>query len=114
MYVADTTAPNHQLNCKDYELVRIYHPDRRRADSVPAEMAHSQFQAISSAYNVLRERFSTYSPSADSTELADVSAANWRAIHILRRRKLYEGGDDRWKDRLILGGLVFVRHSSVA
>ncbi|KAJ7594789.1 hypothetical protein C8J56DRAFT_927683 [Mycena floridula] len=89
-----------------YELVRIYHPDRRNP-STPAEIAHSQFQSISAAYNLLRGSLSAApeSPVAGSGyDSSKLSGADWRAMHIRRRRKLYEGGDDRWRDWIIFAG----------
>lgn len=102
----------------DYELVRIYHPDRSRIlEGIEPEIAHSRFQAIAAAYNTLQKgnSWSSNSSSSNSEDAGKptTDAAAWRAMHIYRRRKLYEGGDEQWKDRLIIAGvggtlLIFV------
>ncbi|KAG5342903.1 hypothetical protein C0989_005851 [Termitomyces sp. Mn162] len=92
----------------DYELVRIYHPDK--ADpSISNETAHARFQSITAAYDVLRGKTllkdslfpSTSSPVRD---FRYSTTAAWRARS--RRNELYTGKDDRWKDHVILLGLV--------
>ncbi|KAG6865840.1 hypothetical protein C0991_011172 [Blastosporella zonata] len=91
-----------------YDLVRIYHPDK--ADpSISSEAAHSRFQSITTAYDVLRGKtpgIDSYSSSA-STPARDhryPTTAAWRARS--RRQELYAGKDERWKDHVILFGLV--------
>ncbi|KAG6868917.1 hypothetical protein C0993_007691 [Termitomyces sp. T159_Od127] len=101
---------------KDYELVRIYHPDK--ADPlIPPEDAHARFQSITAAYDVLQGKvplkdspfLSTSSPVRDGSY---PTTAAWRARS--RRNELYAGKDERWKDRLIIFGLVVTVAALVA
>ncbi|KAG5716745.1 hypothetical protein E4T56_gene16185 [Termitomyces sp. T112] len=96
------------VKARYYELVRIYHPDK--ADpSISNETAHARFQSITAAYDVLRGKTllkdslfpSTSSPVRD---FRYSTTAAWRARS--RRNELYTGKDDRWKDHVILLGLV--------
>ncbi|KAJ4468197.1 hypothetical protein J3R30DRAFT_3305559 [Lentinula aciculospora] len=92
-----------------YELVRIYHPDKART-SVSSEEANARFRSISHAYNILRGKVtsteSSTTPPKDTRYEATTAAR--RAAHVRRHRELYEGGavDDRWKDRIILFGVI--------
>ncbi|KAG5643600.1 hypothetical protein DXG03_000608 [Asterophora parasitica] len=89
-----------------YELVRIYHPDKVGAGSLSAEAAHARFQSITAAYDALRGK----TPLVDSPQTAQdtryPTTAAWRARS--RRQELYAGKDERWKDRVILFGVVAV------
>lgn len=38
----------------DYDLVRSHHPDTPHCRSLPTDLAHSRFQAITKAYDILR------------------------------------------------------------
>ncbi|KAJ3781795.1 hypothetical protein GGU11DRAFT_155884 [Lentinula aff. detonsa] len=93
-----------------YELVRIYHPDKART-SLSSEEAHARFRSISHAYNILRGK-STSNESSTTTSTPDgryeATTAARRAAHVRRHRELYEAGavDDRWKDRIILFGVI--------
>ncbi|KAJ3752700.1 hypothetical protein F5880DRAFT_1613156 [Lentinula raphanica] len=94
-----------------YELVRIYHPDKAR-NSLSAEEAHARFQSISHAYNVLRGKSASDGTTTTATSTRDgryeATTAARRAAHVRRHRELYEAGavDDRWKDRIILFGVI--------
>ena len=98
--------------------MRIYHPDKAGL-SVSPDIAHSQFQAIGTAYDILRRKAAavgdaTGGPSVWAREGGYPTAAAWRAASQARRaQELYSGGkiDDRWKDRLFLGGVVLVSRS---
>ncbi|THU87713.1 hypothetical protein K435DRAFT_848877 [Dendrothele bispora CBS 962.96] len=105
-------ATQEQVKHRYYELVRIYHPDKTDS-SIPPHQAHSRFQSISNAYNTLRGKPSSPSNSADPDSQAYrdpnyATTAARRAMHLRRHRELYEGGavDDRWKDRIIIFGIV--------
>lgn len=97
-------------------MVRLYHPDK--STDIPAEAAHSRFRAITAAYDTLRGKKA--SGSADDGVDVDGNNANvdlryqttaaWRAAHRKRQQELYSTGaaDEKWKDRIILFGLVAV------
>ncbi|KAG6862200.1 hypothetical protein C0995_002130 [Termitomyces sp. Mi166 len=92
---------------QDYELVRIYHPDK--ADPlISSEAAHTRFQSITAAYDVLRGKTrlkdSPFSSSSPARDFRYPTTAAWRARS--RRNELYAGQDERWKDRVILFGLI--------
>ena len=91
----------------DYELVRLYHPDKADA-TISSEEAHSRFQTIGQAYDILQgKKTPTLTPVEKATQ---ATTASRRAMHVRRHRALYEGGavDDRWKDRFIVAGMVVV------
>ncbi|KAF8629120.1 hypothetical protein AX17_005706 [Amanita inopinata Kibby_2008] len=98
------------IKARYYDLVRIYHPDKTSV-SVTPDVAHARFQAITAAYDALRgktEGGSGTGASAWAREEGYPTAAAWRAAsHARRRQELYSGGklDDRWKDRVFLGGV---------
>jgi hypothetical protein len=100
----------------DYELVRIYHPDSAVSRVLPSTIAQARFQAISSAYDVLRGK--TYHPSAENVSnevdrakvnFRNLETAMWKARQ-QRRAELRDGFglDDRWKDAMMLGAVVLV------
>ncbi|KAF5389491.1 hypothetical protein D9757_004320 [Collybiopsis confluens] len=93
-----------------YELVRIYHPDKV-GSSVSSEEAHARFQSIGNAYNLLRGNSSpdqSTLPSSPRDLQHEATTAARRAAHVRRHRELYQAGavDDRWKDRVILFGVI--------
>ncbi|KAL0956028.1 hypothetical protein HGRIS_002201 [Hohenbuehelia grisea] len=90
-----------------YELVRIYHPDTAIARfGVPPDVAHERFQAITTAYEALRGQGSGAAGGSASRDSQYATAAAWRAATQARRRDIHSEGDDSWKDKLILGGVV--------
>ncbi|KAK0195295.1 hypothetical protein F5146DRAFT_1132786 [Armillaria mellea] len=93
------------VKARYYELVRIYHPDTVDS-SVSSELAHARFQSITDAYNVLRGKTAAKPDPVSGAQQATTAAR--RAMHARRHRELYEGGavDDRWKDRMIIAGLI--------
>jgi hypothetical protein len=94
----------------DFELVRLYHPDKVDPSSTPSEVAHARFQAIASAYKFLQERTQPgYQPTPEE-QAATMTAANARARQIYRQRRLYSGGDERWKDWIVFGGVIAVSY----
>jgi hypothetical protein len=97
----------------DYDLVRIHHPDSPvvRALGLTLDVAHARSQAISAAYDVLRDT----KPSQDSSSESDARrtsqpppAAASRGAHA-NRADVYIFGDDRWKDRITIGAVALVR-----
>ena len=97
----------------DFDLVRLYHPDK--ASDVPPDIAHARFQAITHAYDALRGKVASGSaddgsPSNPSVDLRYQTTAAWRAAHRRRQQELYSSGavDDKWKDRIILFGVISV------
>lgn len=96
----------------DYELVRRYHPDSAFARSLPPETAHTQFQAMSRAYDVLRGKTQTMAiddttdgPAARSDN--DVGFEIWKARQA-RKADIDVTFDERWKDKMLVGLLLFV------
>ncbi|KAK0504885.1 hypothetical protein EDD18DRAFT_1126825 [Armillaria luteobubalina] len=99
------SASPEDIKARYYELVRIYHPDTVDS-SVSSELAHGRFQSITDAYNVLRGKTAAKPDPVSGAQQATTAAR--RAMHVRRHRELYEGGavDDRWKDRMIIAGLI--------
>jgi len=104
----------------DIDLVRLYHPDKAGSSST-AEVAHERFQAITSAYDILRGKNVAGNlgdePGSSTSANVDTryqTTAAWRAAR-RKRQELYRSGaaDDRWKDRLILAGVFGVRQSGL-
>jgi hypothetical protein len=92
----------------DIDLVRIYHPDSPVSRALPPEVTDGRFQAITKAYDALRGKTPMTPEGIQSTSDAQhPTSAVWRARQA-RRLDLDAGGDDRWKDRVILFGVIFV------
>ncbi|KAJ8077114.1 hypothetical protein PM082_001542 [Marasmius tenuissimus] len=105
------SASQEEIKERYYELVRIYHPDKNASSESSEQAAHTRFQAISNAYNILRGQTPSGADPVASrfdTMAQQATTASRRAAHIRRHRELYASGavDDRWKDRLILFGTV--------
>ncbi|KAF5370609.1 hypothetical protein D9758_002063 [Tetrapyrgos nigripes] len=100
-------ANQEQIKQRYYELVRIYHPDKAES-AVPSQEAHSRFQSISNAYNVLRGKSSSVTDTTTQRSPDYATTAARRAVHLRRHRELYEAGvvDERWKDRFIIFGII--------
>lgn len=106
LFLPALTNPHLPLRA-DFDLVRIYHPDKA-SSSVPPDLAHERFQAITTAYDILRGK-KPY-PGASTSGASGVedrsyqTTAAYRAAR-RRRQELYSSGavDDRWKDRIFLG-----------
>lgn len=104
--LSNTTEPGRA----DFDLVRIYHPDKAGSSLSPDE-AHARFRSITTAYDALRGKTPPpFSPSSPQDPRHPTTAA-WRAMQTNRRSELYSSAavDDRWKDRVILAGVVLVR-----
>ncbi|KIY74297.1 DnaJ-domain-containing protein [Cylindrobasidium torrendii FP15055 ss-10] len=101
-----------EIKKRYYDLVRVYHPDKAAGGAeTSAEDAHSRFQAIGHAYDVLRGKKPPDTIMGRAAEAAtSATTASRRAAHVRRHRALYEGGpiDDTWKDRIIIGGAFIV------
>ncbi|KAF6763197.1 hypothetical protein DFP72DRAFT_526671 [Ephemerocybe angulata] len=101
------------VKARYFDLVRIYHPDK--ATDLAAEDAHARFRAITSAYDILRGK-RTGGIGEDgvdgginaNVDLRYQTTAAWRAAHRKRQQELYSSGaaDEKWKDRIILFGVV--------
>jgi hypothetical protein len=92
----------------DIDLVRIYHPDSPVSRALPPEVTDGRFQAITKAYDALRGKTPMTPEGIQSTSDArNPTSAVWRARQA-RRLDLDTGGDDRWKDKVILFGAIFV------
>ncbi|KAF8891633.1 hypothetical protein BD779DRAFT_1512218 [Infundibulicybe gibba] len=96
------SASQSEIKARYYDLVRIYHPDNPGSSKHP-NIAHERFQAITAAYDSLRglTPFTSVTPPTTPTP----TTAAYRAAQT-RQRALYTGGDDRWKDRIILFGVA--------
>ncbi|KAI9429785.1 hypothetical protein H4582DRAFT_2144442 [Lactarius indigo] len=105
------SASQKEVKARYYELVRIYHPDSPVARAYPPEVSEARFHAISASYDVLRGHRPTLdSESPDAAPPRFDLHALWRAKQ--RHRKDPIGpADDRWKDGVLLGTLLVVRHS---
>ena len=99
---------------KDFQLVRLYHPDKV-GTSTSSDIAHTRFQAITAAYDVLRGKASgnnttTTSGASGSANIPYQTTASWRAMR-KRRQELYDSGpvNDGKNDNLIIIGVVAVK-----
>lgn len=101
---------------EDFDLVRLYHPDK--ASDVSPDVAHQRFQVITHSYDVLRGKKASGTVDHEqvnpSVDLRYQTTAAWRARHRRRSEELYKSGaaDDKWKDRLILAGVIGVSFRS--
>lgn len=98
----------------DIDLVRIYHPDSPVSRALPPEVTDGRFQAITKSYDTLRGKTPMKPGGFDNrADSKKSTSATWRAQRA-RRLDLDSGIDDRWKDRIIVFGVIFVRsgHSS--
>lgn len=117
-HLPQSASQNH-IKDRYYELVRVYHPDSPFNRTVSPATAQSRFQAISTAYDVLRGK-ARLTPSGDSepiekrTSFHEISKAMWKSKQ--RRRAEFEGTiiDERWKDRFIIGALFLTVAGFVA
>ncbi|KZV74390.1 hypothetical protein PENSPDRAFT_573133 [Peniophora sp. CONT] len=109
-----TNATQKDIKARYYELVRRYHPDSPFARSLPPETAHSQFQAVSRAYDMLRGRKSSMAMDDTSDGPAtrpdnDVGFEIWKARQA-RKADIDVTFDERWKDKMLVGILLFVSY----
>ncbi len=102
--------------CLDYDLVRLYHPDKvissSASSTAAADDAHARFQAIAAAYDMLRGKtpLGVCSATSGTAETVHPSTAAYRTMQ-RRRQELYENGavDDSRLDRWLIAGVVAVR-----
>lgn len=93
----------------DYDLVRIYHPDSPIARKYPADVAQARFQAISKAYDLLRGKSAMTGDVLTDRE-RPVDPARFRPRAAPRRPHFNDtAGDERWKERVLLGATMLVR-----
>lgn len=99
----------------DYELVRLYHPDApyARERESDATTRHARFRAITTAYEKLKADYWRSAGTLDG-DLTDEEAQRERQRWQRPRPASYNSRsafderrsvDERWKDRMILGGL---------
>lgn len=93
----------------DIDLVRIYHPDSPVSRALPPELTDGRFQAIAKAHDALRGKTPMNPRGVEAKPDVPHSAA-WRA-HRARRLDMDSGIDDRWQERLLILGGVFVSSS---
>lgn len=110
-YVAEISHALYADFSLDYELVRFYHPDAAsaRQREPDASRRHTHFSAITRAYASLQKRSSD--GVTDEKEESRRAHSVWqRPPHTRSWRNFEEAAnaDERWKDRLIWGGLCFV------
>ncbi|KAF9449172.1 DnaJ-domain-containing protein [Macrolepiota fuliginosa MF-IS2] len=101
-----SSATESDIKARYFDLVRIYHPDKA-SSSVSPDLAHERFQAITTAYDVLRGKKPHLGTAPGASGVEDRSYQTTAAYRAARRRRqeLYSSGavDDRWKDRIFLG-----------
>ncbi|KAF8813939.1 DnaJ-domain-containing protein [Phlegmacium glaucopus] len=103
-----STATESDIKARYFELVRLYHPDKVVGTSASSDIAHTRFQAITAAYDVLRGKApGNLSVASGSANVPYQTTASWRAMR-KRRQELYDSGpiDDGMNDRLIIIGVV--------
>ena len=91
----------------DYDLVRIYHPDSFIARKYPVDIAQARFQAISKAYDLLRGKSAITGDILTDRERG-TDPARFRPKTPRRRHFDETTGDERWKERILLGATVVV------
>ncbi|PPQ93801.1 hypothetical protein CVT25_013510 [Psilocybe cyanescens] len=103
-------ASKSDIKARYYDLVRVYHPDKAMV-SISPEVAHTRFQAITAAYDVLTGKTPldgdpTQSKTSD-LEARHRTTAAYRAMR-QRRQELYSSGavDDSSKDKIIVAGVI--------
>ncbi|KAG8213978.1 hypothetical protein J3R82DRAFT_10728 [Butyriboletus roseoflavus] len=89
----------------DYDLVRIYHPDSPVGRKYPAEMAQARFQSISTAYDVMRGKSAITGEVLTSRE-RHMDPARFRPRAPRRPHFDETTGDERWKERVLVGATV--------
>ncbi|KAL7280286.1 hypothetical protein ACG7TL_005199 [Trametes sanguinea] len=94
---------------RDYELVRIHHPDSPFGRDLPPNVRHSRFQSITAAYDVLRGKKTASGAPVDIYRAELERRRRARAAYEASRRPMSSQpqewtatADDRWKDRIIL------------
>ncbi|KAG1752989.1 hypothetical protein EDB19DRAFT_1627712 [Suillus lakei] len=102
-----------QDDVKHYELVRIYHPDSAVARHYPSEVSQARFQAISRAYDILRGKASSSSSGEPVEATHKVDPIRWTARS---RRPHFDdtAGDERWKEKVIMGTVLLTLAAFVA
>ncbi|KDQ53518.1 hypothetical protein JAAARDRAFT_39205 [Jaapia argillacea MUCL 33604] len=107
------TASQKDIKKRYYDLVRIYHPDSPISRVVGPEVAHARFQAIGSAYNVLRGKSPQAVGEEPRPQYNDLNTAMWKARQ-RQRAELNFGMDERWKERLLVGTMLLTIAAFVA
>ncbi|KAN0091188.1 hypothetical protein V8E55_004754 [Tylopilus felleus] len=103
------SATQKQIKGRYYDLVRIYHPDSPIARKYPADVAQARFQAISKAYDLLRGKSAMTGDGLTDRE-RPVDPARFRPRAAPRRPHFNDtAGDERWKERVLLGATMLVR-----
>jgi len=95
------------IKARYFQLVRLYHPDKV-GTSTSSDIAHTRFQAITAAYDVLRGKApGNIFGSSGSASVPYQTTASWRAMR-KRRQELYDSGpvNDGKTDNLIIVGVV--------
>ncbi|EKM80581.1 hypothetical protein AGABI1DRAFT_36986 [Agaricus bisporus var. burnettii JB137-S8] len=103
------SATENDIKARYFDLVRIYHPDKA-SSSIHPDIAHERFQAITTAYDILRgKKASGFSGHSNPQDLSYQTTAAYRAAR-KRRQELYSSGavDHRWKDRIFIGLVLAV------
>jgi len=102
-----SNATESDIKARYFQLVRLYHPDKV-GTLTSSDIAHTRFQAITAAYDVLKGRTpGNTSGASGSADVPYQTTASWRAMR-KRRQELYDSGpvDDGRNDRLIIVGVV--------
>ncbi|KAI0040063.1 hypothetical protein FA95DRAFT_1566725 [Auriscalpium vulgare] len=113
MFHLSPGATRAEIKSRYYDLVRAHHPDSPACRSLPPDVRHARFQAITAAYDNLRGR-SRHHTSSQSTgdDIFAEELERRRAQHHRRRQYharygtradvLNSDADEAWKDRIIV------------
>ncbi|KIK27660.1 hypothetical protein PISMIDRAFT_64154, partial [Pisolithus microcarpus 441] len=87
---------------RNYELVRIYHPDSIIARRDPPEVSQERIQAINKAYGILSGK-SVSQDEPEATAMERRMDPTWLRSRISRQPYFDDvSADDRWKERFIV------------
>jgi len=104
-----SSATANDIKDRYFQLVRLYHPDKV-GTSTSSDIAHTRFQAITAAYDILTGKAPSNTSEASGSGSVNVpfqTTASWRAMR-KRRQELYDSGpiNDGKSDNLIIIGVV--------
>jgi len=86
-----------QIKARYYELVRVHHPDSVHAQTLPPDVRHSRFQAITAAYNVLTGRSPIFGSSLNPRDrMYEQELARRRAYAAARGERYHSDHYPQW------------------
>jgi len=100
-------ATQKDIKARYFELVRIYHPDSAVARHHPPDVAQAHFQAIKRAYDILQGRRALVDGMDAPPPTAGMRAREPPSARA-RRRPYFDDvkADERWTERVVVGGLL--------